>query len=94
MGFTGVIGARNKWSYGTHTSNWCLGPPCINELPSQRQKMVPQEAKNPGERDIQTSSRDQPRYVSDLEELQDPVDKCMKMYSQAFQAKRAPLTEP
>ena len=29
------------------------------------------------------------KYVSDLEELQDPVDKCMKMYSQAFQAKRA-----
>ena len=26
MGFTGVIGARNKWSYGTPTENWCLGP--------------------------------------------------------------------
>ena len=92
MGFTGVIGARIKWSYGTRTYNLCLGPPCINELPSQRQEMVPQEAKKP-ERDIQTSSRDQPRYVSDLEELQDPVEKCMKMYSQAFQAKRVPLTD-
>jgi len=29
------------------------------------------------------------KYVSDLEELNDPVEKCMKMYSQAFQAKRA-----
>ena len=113
------------------TYNWCLGPPCINELPSQPIKCFPKKP-NPTRVSIEVSNywwlvswfityfaglttylynrgynpftkyhghpstsnlADQLRYVSDLEELKDPVEKCMKMYTQAFQAKRVSLNE-